>query len=138
MSEIDWTRYNLPAIWALISDVDVCDGEDRVLAWDGLASAVRDQRKRLLDATQTLAEVWSPAKNQSASVFMDQVKSLTDSMNDTVTKAENTKVGLNGVLQAFSSAQTTIRGLAAGRDAVLAHGLDVRGERQDRQARGVQ
>lgn len=73
MSEVDWGRYNLPAIWSLISDVDVCTGSDRVLAWDGLAVAMRDQHRRLLSAADRLAEVWPPAQNDSASFFLQQV-----------------------------------------------------------------
>jgi hypothetical protein len=118
MSEVDWGRYNLPAIWTLISDVDVCDGADRVLAWDGLASAVRDQHTRLLTAADNLAAVWPPGKNDSALEFQRQVKGLADSMQETLKKAEDTRAGLNGVVQAFSAAQGRVRELAAGREGV--------------------
>jgi hypothetical protein len=118
VSAVDWSRYNLPAIWGLVADVDVCDGADRVLAWDGLASAVRDQHKRLLAAADSLAAVWPPAKNDSASEFQRQVQGLADSMQETLAKAENTKAGLNGVVQAFSTAQAKIRDLASGREGV--------------------
>lgn len=118
MSEVDWGRYNLPAIWSLISDVDVCTGSDRVLAWDGLASAMRDQHKRLLTAADSLAAVWPPEKNDSARFFMQQVNGLADSMQETLQKAENTKAGLQGVIQAFSTAQATVRELASGREGV--------------------
>jgi hypothetical protein len=118
MSPVDWGRYNLPALWTLIADVDVCDGADRVLAWDGLAATMRDQHKRLLAAADSLAAVWPPTQNDSALEFQRQVKGLADSMQETLTKAENTKAGLNGVVQAFSTAQSKIRDLAAGRDGV--------------------
>lgn len=118
MSEVDWGRYNLPAIWSLISDVDVCTGSDRVLAWDGLASAMRDQHKRLLTAADSLAAVWPPEKNDSARFFLQQVNGLADSMQETLQKAENTKAGLQGVIQAFSTAQATVRELASGREGV--------------------
>jgi hypothetical protein len=118
MSSVDWGRYNLPALWTLVADVDVCDGADRVLAWDGLASAVRDQHQRLLAAAESLAAVWPPDRNDSALEFQRQVKGLADSMQETLTKAENTRAGLNGVVQAFSTAQGRIRDLAAGREGV--------------------
>jgi hypothetical protein len=118
MSEVDWNRYNLPAIWSLISDVDVCTGSDRVLAWDGLASEMRDQHKRLLAAADSLAAVWPPDRNDSAKFFLQQVDGLAGSMQETLQKAEDTKVGLQGVLQAFSTAQDTVRGLASGRQGV--------------------
>jgi hypothetical protein len=118
MSDVDWNRYNLPAIWSLISDVDVCDGADRVLAWDGLASTVRDQHKRLLAAAESLAAVWPPSKNDSAFYFMQAVNGLAGSMEETMSKAEDTKAALNGVVDAFGTAQSKIRDLASGRDAV--------------------
>jgi hypothetical protein len=118
VSAVNWSRYNLPAIWGLIADVDVCDGADRVLAWDGLASAVRDQHKRLLAAADSLAAVWPPAQNDSAEEFQRQVRGLADSMQETLSKAEDTKAGLNGVVQAFSTAQGKIRDLASGREGV--------------------
>lgn len=118
MSEVDWGRYNLPAIWSLISDVDVCAGADRVLAWEGLATTVRDQHKRLLQAADSLAAVWPPGDNDSALEFQRQVKGLADSMQETLTRAEDTRAGLNGVIQAFSTAQQRVRDLAAGREGV--------------------
>jgi hypothetical protein len=118
VSEVDWSRYNLPAIWSLISDVNVCDGADRVLAWDGLASAVRDQHKRLLAAAESLAAVWPPSKNDSAFLFMQAVNGLAVSMEETTNKAEDTKAALNGVVNAFSAAQSKVRDLASGREAV--------------------
>jgi hypothetical protein len=118
VSEVDWGRYNLPAIRTLISDVDVCDGADRVLAWDGLAAAVRDQHTRLLAAADNLAAVWPPGKNDSALEFQRQVKGLADSMQETLKKAEDTKAGLGGVVQAFATAQSRVRELAAGREGV--------------------
>ncbi|MEV6849868.1 hypothetical protein [Actinoplanes sp. NPDC051411] len=118
MSEVDWSRYNLPAISSLIADVDVCDGADRVLAWEGLTSTVRDQHTRLLAAADSLAAVWPPGKNDSALEFQRQVKGLADSMQETLKKAEDTRAGLNGVVQAFSTAQSRMRDLAAGREGV--------------------
>jgi hypothetical protein len=118
VSEVDWSRYNLPAISSLIADVDVCDGADRVLAWEGLASSVRDQHTRLLAAADSLATVWPPGKNDSALEFQRQVKGLADSMQETLKKAEDTRAGLNGVVQAFSTAQSKVRDLAAGREGV--------------------
>jgi hypothetical protein len=118
VSEVDWSRYNLPAISSLIADVDVCDGADRVLAWEGLASSVRDQHTRLLAAADSLAAVWPPGKNDSALEFQRQVKGLADSMQETLKKAEDTRAGLNGVVQAFSTAQSKVRDLAAGREGV--------------------
>jgi hypothetical protein len=118
VSDVDWGRYNLPAIWSLISDVDVCDGADRVLAWEGLTATVRDQHTRLLAAAESLAAVWPPGKNDSAFEFQRQVKGLADSMQETLKKAEDTRVGLNGVVQAFSTAQSKLRELASGRDGV--------------------
>lgn len=118
MSEVDWGRYNLPAIRSLISDVDVCAGADRVLAWEGLATTVRDQHQRLLQAADHLAAVWPPGDNDSALEFQRQVKGLADSMQETLTRAEDTRAGLNGVIQAFSTAQQRVRDLAAGREGV--------------------
>lgn len=118
MSSVDWGRYNLPAIWSLISDVDVCDGADRVLAWDSLASSVRDQHTRLTAAAESLAAVWPPGANDSALEFQRQVGKLADSMQETLKKAEDTRAGLNGVIQAFSTAQGKVRDLAEGRQGV--------------------
>jgi hypothetical protein len=118
MTDVDWARYNLPAIWSLISDVDVCTGSDRVLAWDGLATTMRDQHQRLLTAADGLAAVWPPEKNDSARFFLQQVSGLADSMQETLQKAEDTRAGLQGVIEAFSTAQTKVRDLASGRQGV--------------------
>ena len=118
MSGVSWDSYNLPAIWEMIAGENSCTGADRVLGWDGLATAVRDQHKRLLAARDNLAAVWPPAKNDSAQTFIDQINGLADSMQQTLTRAEDTKVGLQGVLNALGEAQGTIRMLAEGRQAV--------------------
>ena len=118
MSGVDWSAYNLPAIWSMIDKENVCNGADQVLAWDGLAASVRDQRERLLAATERLAAIWPPDKNASAQVYLDQVNALARSMQQTLVKAEDTKAGLNGVITALGEAQMTIRSLAAGRQDV--------------------
>ncbi|MEU4221419.1 hypothetical protein AB0F10_39505, partial [Actinoplanes sp. NPDC026623] len=114
----DWNAYNLPAIWSMIEPENVCTGADRVLGWMNLAAACRDQHRRLLAAREELAEVWSPDKNASARHFLRQLDLLAVSMDQTLTRAEDTRVGLQGVFEALSTAQSTIRPLAAERDVV--------------------
>jgi hypothetical protein len=118
MAGADWGVYNLPAIWTMLEGENVCDGADRVLAWDGLASAVREQHRRLVKAGEDLAAVWSPESNASALVFQNQISDLAASMLETLTCAEDTRAGLGGVMAAISKAQGTVRELAAGRAAV--------------------
>jgi hypothetical protein len=114
----NWENYNLPAIWAMLEPDNVCTGADRVLAWDSLSTAVGDQRQRLLTAGQKLADAWPPEKNASAKVFLTQIDILLDSMQETITSAENTHAGLRGVMAAISKAQGDVREWAAGREAV--------------------
>ena len=63
MAGANWDNYNLPAIWAMLEPDNVCTGADKVLAWDSLATSVRDQHKRLQAAGQKLADAWPPEKN---------------------------------------------------------------------------
>jgi hypothetical protein len=114
----DWSRYNLPALQAMIAPENECTGADRVLAWEGLATSVRDQRRRLLAAQERLAAIWPPEQNASAQAFQEQISHLADSMNKTLSYAEDTRAGLRGVLEALATAQITIVGLAAGRESV--------------------
>lgn len=104
----DWSRYNLPAIWTMLKDENVCDGADRVLGWDSLAQDVDEQHKRLLAARDKLAEVWSPDKNVSARVFLQRVTDLATSMSDTMTAAQDNRAGLQGVMDAIATAQSTL------------------------------
>ncbi|GIF18726.1 hypothetical protein BJ973_008314 [Actinoplanes tereljensis] len=114
----NWDSYNLPAIWAMLAPDNVCTGSDRVNAWDSLATAVSEQRKRLLSAGQELAGAWPPEQNASAKIFLTQIDTLLDSMQETMTSAENTHAGLRGVMAAISTAQADVRGWAADREAV--------------------
>ncbi|BFU44060.1 hypothetical protein [Krasilnikovia sp. MM14-A1004] len=115
MTATNWDNYNLPAIAAMLEGENACTGADRVLAWEGLATSVREQHGRLLKAAEDLAAVWPPEKNASASGFQRRIARLADSMTDTLTCAEDTRVGLRGVLDAIGTAQNTIRTLADGR-----------------------
>lgn len=118
MSATNWGRYNLPAIWAMLEGENVCTGADRVLAWEGLATSVREQHRQLVKAGEDLAAVWPPEKNDSAKVFLNKISNLAASMNETLTRAEDTRVGLRGVMEAIGEAQSTIKTLADGRAAV--------------------
>jgi hypothetical protein len=118
----DWNAYNLPSIWSMIQTEDACTGADRVLSWMNLAAACRDQHRRLLAARDDLAEVWPPEKNSSARVFLRQLDLLAASLDQTLTRAEDTRVGLQGVFDALGAAQGTIRPLAQER-AVVADDL---------------
>jgi hypothetical protein len=115
MAGTNWGSYNLPAIWQMLQGENVCTGADRVLAWDGLATSVREQHRRLVQAGEELAAVWPPESNASALVFQNQISDLAASMQETLTCAEDTRVGLQGVMEAIGTAQSTIRTLAAGR-----------------------
>ncbi|GIF25744.1 hypothetical protein BJ973_004019 [Actinoplanes tereljensis] len=115
MAGTDWSSYNLPAIWRMLQAENVCTGADRVLAWDGLATSVREQHRRLVQVGEDLAAVWPPEKNASAVMFLDKIGELADSMQETLTCAESTRAGLRGVTEAIGEAQATVRELAAGR-----------------------
>lgn len=105
----NWDAYNLPAIWSMLKSENACTGADRVLSWEGLAHDVRTQHRRLLDAKESLAAVWSPTQNASARIFLDRMSHLASSMNDTLTCAEDTRAGLRGVLEAISAAQMEVQ-----------------------------
>lgn len=111
----NWGTFNLPAIWSMIEKENQCTGADRVLDWQNLAQAVREQHRRLTKAGEDLAVAWSPDKNQSAHDFFSYLNNLADSMNQTLTYAENTRLGLQGVIEAIGTAQMTIRPLVSER-----------------------
>jgi hypothetical protein len=118
MAGTDWGVYNLPAIWVMIEGENYCTGSDRVLAWDGLATSVREQHRRLVQAGEDLAAVWPPEKNTSATLFLEVLGGLAASMQETLTCAEDTRAGLNGVIGAIGEAQGTVRRLAEARSEV--------------------
>ncbi|MEV8507945.1 hypothetical protein AB0368_24425 [Actinoplanes sp. NPDC051475] len=109
MAGANWDAYNLPAIWSMLKQENACTGADRVLSWDGLAHDVRTQHRRLLDASESLAAVWSPDKNASARIFLERMNVLAESMAHTLTRAEDTRAGLRGILEALSEAQAAVQ-----------------------------
>ncbi len=114
----DWGQYNLPAIWEMIKDENACSGADRVLSWDTLSQQIRDQHERLLAAQEKLAEAWPPEKSASASAFQAQVTILATNMNETLISAEDTRVGLQGIVNAIATAQSTLAPLVQQRQTV--------------------
>ncbi|MFG1609970.1 hypothetical protein [Actinoplanes sp. NPDC049265] len=114
----NWGNYNLPALWNMIQHENSCTGADRVLDWQNLAQSVRDQHRRLLKSREELAAAWPPGTNESATVFFQYLDKLASSMDDTLIRAETTRVGLHGVIEAIAKAQTTIRPLLEQRAAV--------------------
>ncbi|MET8154284.1 hypothetical protein ACIBSW_34905 [Actinoplanes sp. NPDC049668] len=135
----DWDAYNLPAIWSMIQPENSCAGADRVLSWLNLASACREQHRRLLAAREELAEVWPPGSNASARVFLERLDLLAASLDETLNRAEQTRVGLQGVVDALGAAQTTIRPLVAERvvvsDDLVPRFLDHAEDEYDERAR---
>nr|BFE71819.1 hypothetical protein GCM10020092_051200 [Actinoplanes digitatis] len=123
----------------MIQTENSCDGADRVLSWLNLASACREQHRRLLAAREELAEVWPPESNASARVFMRQLDLLAASLDQTLTRAEETRVGLQGVFDALGAAQSTIRPLVAERvvvsDDLVPRFLDHAEDEYDERAR---
>lgn len=109
MAGANWEAYNLPSIWTMLQKENACRGADRVLSWDGLAHDVRTQHRRLEEATQALAAVWPPEKNASARIFLKYMGQLATSMQETLRRAEDTRAGLNGILEALSEAQAAVR-----------------------------
>ncbi len=120
MTATNWGAYNLPAIWQMLQPEDGGAGADRVLAWDGLATSVREQHRRLVRAGEDLAAVWPPETNASARAFLDRLGELATSMQETLTCAEDVRVGLRGVVKALDEAKRTMGALAADR-ALVSH-----------------
>ncbi|MEV4637534.1 hypothetical protein AB0J80_09300 [Actinoplanes sp. NPDC049548] len=118
MPGTNWDAYNLPSIWTMLQPENACNGADRVLSWDSLAQEVRAQHRRLERAAEDLAAVWSPDKNASAEVFLRYVKGLAASMNDTLVRAENTRAGLRGVIEAIAEARQAIAPMVEEREGV--------------------
>ena len=133
-----WGGYNLPAIWTMIERENACTGADRVLNWQGLAEAVREQHRRLQKARGELAAVWPPETNASARDFLEKVDLLAAHMEHTLTAAENTRVGLQGVIEALGTAQSTIRPLieerAAAADDLVPRFVDHAEDKYDERA----
>ncbi|UQU63435.1 hypothetical protein COUCH_31155 [Couchioplanes caeruleus] len=116
MADGYWDRQNLPAIWDKLRHENACTGADRVLGWDSLTQEVRDQHSRLLKAKENLAAVWPPASNTSAQVFLRHMDGLATSMQQTLTRAEDTRAGLRGIIEALGAAQAKIQPLVEVRD----------------------
>jgi len=117
MADANWGSYNLPAIWEMIKHENVCDGADRVLSWDSLAQDGREQQRRLHQARDALASVWPPETNASARVFLEQIAQLVTSLDRTLSNAEDTRVGLRGIMEAIGTAQSTLSPLVEARQA---------------------
>ncbi|MEV4707920.1 hypothetical protein [Actinoplanes sp. NPDC049316] len=116
MADGYWDGLNLPAIWNKVQHENACTGADRVLSWDSLSQEVRDQHTRLLKAKENLAAVWPPAHNTSAQVFLRYMDGLAASMQQTLTRAEDTRAGLRGIIEAIGAAQAKIQPLVEVRD----------------------
>ncbi|MFI5491775.1 hypothetical protein [Actinoplanes sp. NPDC051859] len=137
----NWEAHSLPSIWAMIEQENACTGADRVLSWDGLAHDVRTQHRRLLQAREALAAVWPPERNTSAQNFLGVMDSLAQSMNETLTRSEDTRAGLRGVFDALSEAQAEIRPLvdfrAEASDDFIPRWLDGAEDEYDEKARAA-
>ncbi|WP_306216366.1 hypothetical protein [Actinoplanes sp. RD1] len=114
----DWTAYNLPAIWTMLRAEDTCTASDRVAGWEALAGDVREQLTRLRAARARLAEAWPPEENDSARAFLDRMDLVAASMQETLTRAEDIRAGLRGIVEALGEAQAAVRPLAEERAVV--------------------
>ncbi|AGL15220.1 hypothetical protein [Actinoplanes sp. N902-109] len=108
---MNWDAYNLPAIWSMLRHESTCDGVDRVLDWDSLTHEIRTQHRKLKDVQAELAAAWPPEQNESARAFLDRIDILTASMDQTLRRAEDTRAGLRGIIEAIAEAQQTIHPL---------------------------
>ncbi|GAA2561448.1 hypothetical protein GCM10010435_36470 [Winogradskya consettensis] len=111
MPPAPWESYTLPDIWKMLRHESTCDGADRILDWDALTHDVRTQHRRLKEAREELAAAWPPDKNTSARTFLDHIDILTTAMQQTLTRAEDTRAGLRGIIEAISEAQLTVQPL---------------------------
>ncbi|GAA2464169.1 hypothetical protein Ahu01nite_008700 [Winogradskya humida] len=118
MPPAPWESYTLPDIWKMLRHESTCDGADRILDWDALTHDVRTQHRRLQEARADLAAAWPPDQNTSARTFLDHIDILTTAMQQTLTRAEDTRAGLRGIIEAISEAQLTVQPLIAQRTTV--------------------
>ena len=106
---VNWNAYDTNGIWQMLKNENVCTGQDRVLAWQTISEALASQHAGLTAAREALAAAWPPEKNDSARIFLQKIDFMLSSISDTMTKATDTRIGLNGILDRIAEAQAEVR-----------------------------
>ena len=107
----DWSAYNTPRLWAMVSEEDDPDAWRQVAAWADVAGAVRDHRARLLRAREALVAAWPPEQNMAADAFVSELDELLTRMDRAREAADTTATGLSHILEALRQAKEEIRPL---------------------------
>jgi hypothetical protein len=107
----NWDAFNTPRLWAMVADEDDRETWKQVSAMGAMADTLKDQRSRLMQASDALMNAWPPDQNEAAESFRTQVKTLLFRMNDTESKANNTAAALGHVLEALRRAKAEIEPL---------------------------
>jgi hypothetical protein len=107
----DWSRYDVPAIAAMLPADDYVDSWDQVKAWRTASETISDHQKELTKASAQLSEAWPPEHSLAAATYLDYVQGTSDSMTATADAAAANATALANVLNALTEAQTKIHQL---------------------------
>jgi hypothetical protein len=107
----NWEAFNTPRLWAMVAEEDDPEAWKQVAAMGAMADTLKDQRNRLMRASEALMDAWPPDQNEAAESFRTQVKTLLFRMTDTEGKANTTAAALGHVLEALRGAKAEIEPL---------------------------
>jgi hypothetical protein len=84
---VDWSAYDLNAIWEMVAPEGDAATEDQVHAWRRMADLCNHHAERLANATEVLAQRWPPERSAAANVFIEYAKGLIGSMREAASAA---------------------------------------------------
>src|SRR5205814_9902294 len=97
----DWSRYDVPSLWAMASMEDSSDSWTQVWAWWRCRDALDAYRRHLTACRDGLADKWPPQRSPASAAFLGRVDEMIKSVGETAEAAASNAVGLAGIINAL-------------------------------------
>lgn len=107
----DWSRYDVPAVWAMLRDEGGSEAWAQVTAWRRTYELLAYHRLAVQRGRDELAAAWPPERGTASAVFLDYLDGLLASMDATSHQAVANAEALTGVLTALDTAKRDVGAL---------------------------
>jgi hypothetical protein len=108
---VDWTAYDLDAIWEMVAGEGDQTTERQIHAWRRMADLCNHHADRITHAAEVLAHRWPPERSAAAEVFRDYANGLVASMREAAVAAKANAAELDRFGEHLAATRDRVRAL---------------------------
>jgi hypothetical protein len=107
----DWSRHEVPALWAMVANEDATRTWSQVWAWWRTRDALEAYRQQLVACRDGLTAKWPPQRSEAARAFINRLNIMIDEVSTTASAAAANASAAGDIADALGGARRELQPL---------------------------